>query len=216
MKSQWKTHIMVISYDDLYRAYRAIARMMECCPYEHNDSQGANEWQEPRITAGDGSRTERDCGRRWMTGDGSREIDQGRRMTINLLSYMKLPSYNRARICRHTVFKSNGSTKYNAKDNSALFGVLFRDTESCTNMPESHSYNTDTAHLEAVRDKSSAEQQSSMRRMTVLDSQRPLPRPITVPEMQEQSTMNCIHQYRRLAVVQCACREAMANAPTDE
>jgi len=88
---------------------------MECCPYERNYAQGGNQWLEPRITAGDGSWTERDCGCRLMTGDGSREMDQGRRMIIILLSYMKLRSYNRARICRHTVFKRHGSTKYDAK-----------------------------------------------------------------------------------------------------
>jgi hypothetical protein len=36
-------------------------------------------------------------------------------MTINLLSDMKLRSYNRARICRHTVFQRHGSTEYDAK-----------------------------------------------------------------------------------------------------
>jgi hypothetical protein len=53
--------------------------------------------------------------RRWMTGAVSRQMDQERRMKINLLSYMKLRSYNRARICRHTVFQRHGSTAYDAK-----------------------------------------------------------------------------------------------------
>jgi hypothetical protein len=35
-----------------------------------------------------------------MTGDGSKEMDHGRRMTINLFSYIKLRSYNQAQICR--------------------------------------------------------------------------------------------------------------------
>jgi len=69
------------------------------------------------IAAGEGSRPERDCGRRWMTrwitnrdrsrpdmdpdriwmddrrwmiGDGSQEMDHWRRMTINLLPFMKI------------------------------------------------------------------------------------------------------------------------------
>jgi len=53
--------------------------------------------------------------RRWIKGDGSREMDQGRWMIINHLSYMKLRSYNRAWIGRHPVFKRHGSTKYDAK-----------------------------------------------------------------------------------------------------
>jgi len=48
-------------------------------------------------------------------------MDQGRQMTINLLSYMKLPSYNRAWICRHTVFQRHGSTQYNAKQYSEQY-----------------------------------------------------------------------------------------------
>jgi hypothetical protein len=39
------------------------------------------------IAAGDGSRPEWHCGRRWMTGDGSQEMDHGRRMTMNLLPF---------------------------------------------------------------------------------------------------------------------------------
>jgi hypothetical protein len=88
--------------------------------------------------------------------DGSRlEMDHGRRKAINPLPFyediavmgsythieityfdFKLRSYNRARICRHTVFQRHGSTEYDAKHNSALFRALFRDNESCTNMPE--------------------------------------------------------------------------------
>jgi len=48
--------------------------------------------------------------RRWMKGDGSQETDHGRRMTINLHSYMKLQSCNWAQNCRHTVFRRHGST----------------------------------------------------------------------------------------------------------
>jgi hypothetical protein len=53
--------------------------------------------------------------RRWMTGDGSQETDHGRRMTINLLSYMKLRSCNRAQNCRHTMYRRHGSSEYDAK-----------------------------------------------------------------------------------------------------
>jgi len=111
------------------------------------------------IAVGDGSRPERHCGRRWMTGDGScaemdcsticittgygwmtgggwQEMDDRGQMTINLFLYMKLRSYNRARICRHTVFQRHGSTEYDAKHYSALFRALFRDTESCIYMPK--------------------------------------------------------------------------------
>jgi len=48
------------------------------------------------IPSGDGSQPDMDCDRiwmddwRWMTGDGSQEMDHGRRMTTNLLSYMKI------------------------------------------------------------------------------------------------------------------------------
>jgi len=62
-----------------------------------------------------------------MTQDGSREMDQGRRMTINLLSYMKLRSYNRARICRQTVFQRHGSTEYDAKHYSEHYSEHFSE-----------------------------------------------------------------------------------------
>ena len=65
--------------------------------------------------------------RRWMTGDGSREIHQGRRMTINLLSYMKLRNYNRPRICRHTVFQRHGSTEYDAKQYSEHYSEHYSE-----------------------------------------------------------------------------------------
>jgi hypothetical protein len=39
------------------------------------------------VAAGDGSRPDWHCGRRWMTGDGSQEMDHGRRMTMNLLPF---------------------------------------------------------------------------------------------------------------------------------
>jgi len=83
------------------------------------------------IAASHGSRPERHCGQRWMTRDGShpemdrgriwistgygllsggrwQEMDHRRRMTINLLSHMKLRGYNRVRICTHTVFQRHG------------------------------------------------------------------------------------------------------------
>ena len=47
------------------------------------------------------------------------------------------------------------------------------------------------------------------------DSQQPLTRTITVPEVQERNTVKRIHQLRRLAAA-CAPREVMANTPTDE
>ena len=102
------------------------------------------------IAARDGSRPERDWGRGWMTRDGSRpemdrgriwistgygwmtgggwqEMDHGRWMTINLLSYMKLRSSNRARICRHTVFQRSGSTEYDAKHSSEHYSEHYSE-----------------------------------------------------------------------------------------
>jgi len=72
------------------------------------------------IAARDGSYPEMDCGRLLiatgyglMTAGGSQEIDRGRRMTINVLSYTKLWSYNRGQICKHTTnCWRYGSSKY--------------------------------------------------------------------------------------------------------
>jgi len=47
MKSQWKTDIMEVSDNDLWRAYRAIEEVTECGPYERNYAHGGNEWLEP-------------------------------------------------------------------------------------------------------------------------------------------------------------------------
>jgi len=55
-----------------------------------------------------------------MTGDGSQETDHGRRMTINLLSYMKLRSCNRAQNCRHGMYRRDGSTEYDTEHNSEM------------------------------------------------------------------------------------------------
>jgi hypothetical protein len=65
-----------------------------------------------------------------MTGDGSQEMDHGRRMTINLLPFdediesvrsyilleisyyhFKLPSYSETQICRHTMYRRHDSTE---------------------------------------------------------------------------------------------------------
>jgi hypothetical protein len=89
---------------------------------------------DPGWMTGDGSRPEMDRDRQWiatgygwMTGDGSREMDQGRRMTINLFSNMKLRSYNRARICRHTVFQQHASTEYDAKHYSEHYSQHYSE-----------------------------------------------------------------------------------------
>jgi hypothetical protein len=69
-----------------------------------------------------------------MTGDGSQEMDHGRRMTVNLLPFhedieairsytlfeisyydFNLRSYNRAQICRYAMYRRHGSTEYNTK-----------------------------------------------------------------------------------------------------
>jgi hypothetical protein len=62
--------------------------------------------------------------RRGITGDGSQEMDHARRMTINLLSYMKLRSYNRAQICRHTMYGQHGSTEYDTEHYSEHYSKI--------------------------------------------------------------------------------------------
>jgi hypothetical protein len=96
-----------------------------------------------------------------MTGDGSQEMDHGRRMTINLLSDMQLPSDNRAQICRHLMYRQHGSTEYDSEHYSKITNYTAicpsynaeydpdSDPDSASVIP-SHSYNADTIHLEAV------------------------------------------------------------------
>jgi hypothetical protein len=62
------------------------------------------------------------------------------------------------------------------------------------NQIPSYCYNADTLHLEAVRDKSSAEQRSLKRGMTVPELQQPLPLTIIIPELQQRSTVKRYHQ----------------------
>jgi len=61
-----------------------------------------------------------------------------------------------------------------------------------TNEIPSYSYSADTA--QAVREWSLVEQQSLSSGMIVPGSQQPLPRQITVLEVQEWSILKCIHQ----------------------
>ena len=101
-------------------------------------------------------------------------MDHGRRMTINLLPFyedievmrsytlleityfdFKLRSYNRAQICRHTMYRRHSSTEYDAEDYSEISNYAATCPSSNAEYdpesdPESHSYNADTAHLEAV------------------------------------------------------------------
>jgi len=66
MKSQWKTDIMEVSNNDIYRAYRAIGEVTECGPYERNYAHGGIAWLQPT-----GSLSYRDRGqRRIAAGDG--------------------------------------------------------------------------------------------------------------------------------------------------
>jgi len=113
-----------------------------------------------------------------MTGDGPKEMDHGRRMAINSLPFyediavmrsytlleityfdFKLRSYNRAQICRYTMYcRRYGSSKYDTDHYSehyskiqgyaAYAGVPMPNM--IPNQIPSHSYNADTAHLEAV------------------------------------------------------------------
>jgi len=112
------------------------------------------------ITAGDGSWQDMDRdpiwmdNRRWMTGDGSRETDDNQSPFL-----LKLRSYNRAQICRHTVFRRHGSTKYDTEHYSEHYSEIpnYAATSPSFNAecdpesdPESISYNADTAHQEPV------------------------------------------------------------------
>jgi len=113
-----------------------------------------------------------------MTRDGPKEMDHGRRMAINSLPFyediavmrsytlleityfdFKLRSYNRAQICRYTMYcRRYGSSKYDTDHYSehyskiqgyaAYAGVPMPNM--IPNQIPSHSYNADTAHLEAV------------------------------------------------------------------
>jgi len=148
------------------------------------------------IMAGNGSQWIWMNDRRWMTGDGSRERDHGRRMTVNLLPYMKI-----LRLCE--VIPFSRSLRYHAtKLQSGAemqpydFPVAWLHApvpmpNTIPNQIPSHNSNADTAL--AVRDQSLAEQRFLTRGMTVPESQQPLPRIITIPEMQERSTVKRIH-----------------------
>jgi hypothetical protein len=135
------------------------------------------------ITAGDGSRPDMDHDRIWMdnrmwvTGDGSQEMDHGRRMTINLLPFhedievirsytlleityfdFKLRTCNRAQICRYTMYRRHGSTEYDTEHYSEHYSKIpnyaayarVAMLNTIPNQIPSHSYNSDTA--QAVRD----------------------------------------------------------------
>jgi len=152
-----------------------------------------------------------------------------RRYTLLEIIYFdfKLWSYNWTQICRYTMYCwRHGSTEYNTKHyseraNYAETSLNFNpeddpewDFYSASVIP-SYCENADTTHLEAVWDKSSAGQPSLKRGITVPESQQPLPWAMTVPQMQERSTIKRIHKWKRL-VSACALREVMANTATDE
>jgi len=82
--------------------------------------------------------------------------------------------------------------------------------------PDSHSHNADTTHLEAAWDMLSAVEWSLLRGITVPDSQQHLMWTVTVLEVQELSSVKCIHQQRRLQTVKSGHSEVMANAHSDE
>jgi hypothetical protein len=114
--------------------------------------------------------------RRWMTGDGPKEMDHGRRMAINPLPFyediavmrsytiveityfdFKLRSCNGAQICRHTMYRRHSSTEYDTEHYSEISNYAATCPSSNAEYnpesdPESHSYNADTAHHEALRD----------------------------------------------------------------
>jgi len=110
-----------------------------------------------------------------MTGDGSQEMDHGGRMTINPLPFyedsevmrsytvleityfdFKLRSYNREQIFRHTMYRRHGSTMYDTEHYSEHYSEIPNYAATCPSShteydSESHSYNADIAHHEAVR-----------------------------------------------------------------
>src|SRR5882757_5693373 len=139
-----------------------------------------NEWLEPtgsqpemdrgrrRIAARDGLRPEMDdkrwipsgdgswpkwiaTGYGWMTGDGSQEMDHGRRMPINLLPFYEdievMRSFTLLEITTLISYYATTQLQWNADMQTydvpaawlhrALFRALFRDTELNTYMPES-------------------------------------------------------------------------------
>jgi len=127
-----------------------------------------------------------DHGERWITRDGSRpkyiaagygprpdlggwqEMDHGRRMTINLLLYMKIFS-----LCKVIPFSRSltSTSSYEVTIKRRYADIRFTDSigplTECPSSnakydpesdPESHNYNADPAHLEAVWHKSSLKQ----------------------------------------------------------
>jgi hypothetical protein len=147
--------------------------------------------------SGDGSRPDMDRDRiwmddrRWMTGDGSQETDHGRRMTINLLSDMKLRSYNRARICRHTMYRRHGSTEYDTEHYSGHYSEIPNYAATCPSFNAEYDPESDPESQLQCRYRTSRTRlifggaTIFKEGMTVPESQQPLPRTITVPEVQE-------------------------------
>ena len=103
------------------------------------------------IATGHGWMTEVDDRRR-ITGDGSQEMDHGGRMTINLLPFyediavmrsytlleisyydFKLRSYNRAQICRYTMYRRHGSTEYDTEHYSEHYSEIPNHAPVCPN-----------------------------------------------------------------------------------
>jgi len=117
---------------------------------------------------------------RWMTADGSREMDHGRRMTINILplhedievirgytlvenSYYDstLRSFNQAQIRRFKMYCWRyGSSEYDTDHDSEHYSEIPNHAPTCPstipntipNQIPSYSNNADTAHLEAIYD----------------------------------------------------------------
>jgi hypothetical protein len=170
-----------------------------------------------------------------MTGDGFQEMEHGRRMTINLLpvceniavmrSYtiveityfdFKLRSYTGTQICRHMMYRRHSSPEYETDHDSEHYSEIPNYGPTCPSRnaeydPDSSSVipsHTATSHHGALRDLSLAEQRSLKRGMMVPESQQRLPQRITIPEVQERSTVKRIHRWRRLAVASAHGEEA--------
>jgi len=122
-----------------------------------------------------------------------------------------LQSYNQVLLWTHMMSLWYGSTEYNTEHNSELYAVQcsedisakpnYTATYAGSNTKynpesdhESHIYNGATVHLEAIWDKSSAEQQSLRREMKVLESQQLITRTIAIPEMLQWSTVKHTHK----------------------
>ena len=91
------------------------------------------------------------------------DIEVMRSYTLLEITYFdfKLRSYTGTQICRHTMYRRHSSTEYDTDHYSEHYSEIPNYAATCPSSnaeydpesdPESHSYNADTAHHEALRD----------------------------------------------------------------